>query len=274
MILSNAAKYLESRGRNGDSVLMHVNPQELAVMETMFGKTTTHPETGLPEAFGWKSLLGGLAAVASFLAPPAAPFLMPLAGGLLTGDVASTLLNKKKKENVSEASAALDARTKQRVKDQYANIPSVELQSLAPPPDLLGRQRNPLLYSNAPGVRRMGAGFDPDNPDFSTGFAQGGLSESQAKDTVLAILAKLQGSRQGAPMQMAQGRMVDGPGGGLDDSIPARLSDGEYVMPADVVSMMGDGSSKAGGRKLDQMVAKVRMQKTGRRHQAGRMRGV
>lgn len=75
------------------------------------------------------------------------------------------------------------------------------------------------------------------------------------------------------------GKIVRGLGGGLDDLIPttiegrrtARLSDGEFVIPADVVSMMGDGSSTAGSRRLYEMMKAVRQEKTGRPTQAGRL---
>lgn len=73
------------------------------------------------------------------------------------------------------------------------------------------------------------------------------------------------------------GKIAIGPGGGLDDLIPtsingrraAALSDGEFVIPADVVSMFGDGSSNAGARRLYDLVRQVRETKTGRSEQAG-----
>lgn len=73
------------------------------------------------------------------------------------------------------------------------------------------------------------------------------------------------------------GKIAIGPGGGLDDLIPtsingrraAALSDGEFVIPADVVSMMGDGSSNAGARRLYDLVKQVREEKTGTTRQAG-----
>lgn len=55
---------------------------------------------------------------------------------------------------------------------------------------------------------------------------------------------------------------VHGAGGGQDDAIPAKLSDGEYIVPAEAVSQLGDGSSDAGGKKLDQMVHNIRTHKT------------
>jgi hypothetical protein len=70
----------------------------------------------------------------------------------------------------------------------------------------------------------------------------------------------------------SQGRFIQGPGTGQSDQVPARidngqearLSDGEFVIPSDAVSGLGDGSSKAGAKRLQGMVDKVRKQKTGR----------
>ena len=56
--------------------------------------------------------------------------------------------------------------------------------------------------------------------------------------------------------------MVRGPGTGQSDSIPAKLSANEYVIPADAVAHLGDGSSDGGGKVLDHMVRKVREHKT------------
>ena len=55
---------------------------------------------------------------------------------------------------------------------------------------------------------------------------------------------------------------VSGQGGGQDDAVPAKLSDGEYVHSADVVSALGDGSTAAGAKKLAHMDAAVRAHKT------------
>lgn len=76
---------------------------------------------------------------------------------------------------------------------------------------------------------------------------------------------------------------IRGIGGGLADMVPAEVRDpqsgelkgvaqvaeGEFVIPADVVSMLGDGSSEAGARILQEMVEEVRMAKQGNTEQAG-----
>ena len=67
------------------------------------------------------------------------------------------------------------------------------------------------------------------------------------------------------PMAMAKGGRstfaVNGPGTGRSDDIPAVLSDGEYVIDAETVALLGDGSSKAGAKKLDDLRVKVRKHK-------------
>ena len=71
------------------------------------------------------------------------------------------------------------------------------------------------------------------------------------------------------------GRMLKGPGDGMSDSIPgviggkqpARLADGEFVVPADVVSHLGNGSTDAGAKQLYSMMDKVRKARTGKKAQ-------
>ena len=71
------------------------------------------------------------------------------------------------------------------------------------------------------------------------------------------------------------GRMLRGPGDGMSDSIPAsiegkrpaRLANEEFVVPADVVSHLGNGSSDAGAKQLYAMMDKVRTARTGRKSQ-------
>lgn len=59
----------------------------------------------------------------------------------------------------------------------------------------------------------------------------------------------------------AVSRFVRGGGTGRSDEIPAKLSDGEYVIDAETVAMLGDGSGKAGARRLDEMREKIRQHK-------------
>lgn len=58
-------------------------------------------------------------------------------------------------------------------------------------------------------------------------------------------------------------RYVRGPGTGRSDSINAKLSNGEYVLTAEDVALLGDGSSDAGAKRLDQFRTNLRMHKGG-----------
>lgn len=58
-------------------------------------------------------------------------------------------------------------------------------------------------------------------------------------------------------------RFVKGPGTGRSDSIDAKLSDGEYVLTAEDVALLGDGSSEAGAQRLDQFRQSLRKHKGG-----------
>jgi ElaB/YqjD/DUF883 family membrane-anchored ribosome-binding protein len=81
----------------------------------------------------------------------------------------------------------------------------------------------------------------------------------------------------GIPSYAAGGtpRFLSGGGDGMSDSIPAtiggtqeaRLADGEFVIPADVVSHLGNGSSKAGAKQLYSMMDRVRKARTGNEKQ-------
>jgi uncharacterized membrane protein YgcG len=85
---------------------------------------------------------------------------------------------------------------------------------------------------------------------------------------------------QGGIAALAKGglppRYLRGGGDGMSDSIraniggkqEARLADGEFVIPADVVSHLGNGSSNAGAKRLYSMMDRVRRSRTGKTRQA------
>ena len=76
------------------------------------------------------------------------------------------------------------------------------------------------------------------------------------------------------------GRMLKGPGDGMSDDIPgvignkqpARLADGEFVVPADVVSHLGNGSTDAGAKRLYAMMDTVRKARTGTKKQGKKIK--
>jgi hypothetical protein len=85
------------------------------------------------------------------------------------------------------------------------------------------------------------------------GFAQGGL----------ASLPQSQGYYLGGTTD----GMADQIPASINGSQPAALSDGEFVMPADVVSHLGNGNSDAGAKVLYSMMDRVRQARTGRNEQ-------
>jgi hypothetical protein len=102
----------------------------------------------------------------------------------------------------------------------------------------------------------------------TSGGATGGGSDTVgggSKDDTI-IPAAGGGYMPGGITMLAKGRYLRGNGDGVSDSIPARfagsgqearLADGEFVIPARVVSELGNGSSDAGARKLYAMLDRV-----------------
>jgi hypothetical protein len=104
-------------------------------------------------------------------------------------------------------------------------------------------------YSQSAGENVGGEGPTSDGPS----LAQGGLS------------ALAQGGIANLGDYSDGGRLLRGPGDGVSDSIPARigakqearLADGEFVIPARIVSELGNGSTEAGARQLYAMMDRV-----------------
>lgn len=119
-----------------------------------------------------------------------------------------------------------------------------------------GKRPTPMgaLNLRPPGAQaeQSQSSLDPENA------AKGGIM--QARDSSLGGYAA-----GGNP------RLLNGPGDGMSDNIPAmigskqpaRLADGEFVIPADVVSHLGNGSTKAGAQQLHKMMDNVRKARTG-----------
>ena len=151
---------------------------------------------------------------------------------------------------------------------------------------------NPRTW-NAPG-----AGYQPGySPEYRY-FAKGGLADLRKEDGVTSNVmneakAALLGEHPRPSEALGRfrnifgedaldvlrdkvtGGRVRGAGGGMDDLVPGtiegrqqvRLADGEFVVPADVVSGLGDGSTDQGVRRLHEMMSKVRQQRTGKQAQ-------
>jgi len=107
---------------------------------------------------------------------------------------------------------------------------------------------------------RLGGAVNPVD-GYNFGFAGGGMAAM--------------------PEYKAGGKLLRGAGDGMSDDIPAvirgqgvqraALADGEFVIPADVVSHLGNGSTEAGAKKLYKMMAQIRRARTGTKKQAPRV---
>ena len=60
--LKSLAQELQSKGRDGDTILAHINPQEAGILKALGGSGTRNPDTGLPEFRFWKSVANVVAA--------------------------------------------------------------------------------------------------------------------------------------------------------------------------------------------------------------------
>jgi hypothetical protein len=112
---------------------------------------------------------------------------------------------------------------------------------------------SPMVYTPqgaAPAAAPAEPVAAPQNPIIEPTYAQGGMAHGG--------LGSLGSYSDG-------GRLLKGPGDGISDSIPAmigknqpaRLADGEFVIPARIVSEIGNGSTDAGARKLYAMMDRI-----------------
>ena len=128
--------------------------------------------------------------------------------------------------------------------------------NLTAPLDLtpLERERSaaPIDYYNY--------GFNPEARFYADNSLQQGVPAPSPTPLPVTHAATGGYMMGGGPLSQ-QSRAVGGAGTGRSDSIPAQLSDGEYVIDAETVALLGDGSSKAGAKRLDQFRANIRKQK-------------
>lgn len=154
--------------------------------------------------------------------------------------------------------------------DPYNTPRKVEEEAVSEEPDTFFRRtaRMPLTLSDIVGYASGQPGYEGGFPSFlpAVTAAQGGGISALAYGGDTAPAGYGNPSFEG---------MVPGQGSGMSDSVPfsiegqqpALLSRDEYVLPADVVSQLGDGSSGAGADMLDSFVSQVRQAKYGNTQQ-------
>jgi hypothetical protein len=122
-------------------------------------------------------------------------------------------------------------------------------------------------YGNAPDDLDTLFGEKEEEEEGSLGFKAGGfvapLQMASGGAMPLPLLVKSGGALGALPrgdgrLDFRHGAHVAGEGDGQSDDIKAMLADGEFVFPADVVSALGNGSTKAGSDKLYEMMHSIR----------------
>ena len=112
-------------------------------------------------------------------------------------------------------------------------------------------------------------------PEQEAAIVLGQFLQTYGEEAFRKLVDDVQSGRAGAGGDMEG--TVQGPGDGMDDLVPATmddgsqdvlLSDGEFIVPADVVSGLGNGSTDAGAEELHRMMDRVRQERTGRTEQA------
>lgn len=154
-----------------------------------------------------------------------------------------------------------------------------------------------ILMGGATGA--AGGALNGIDPSVAQGInvAKNAYSLSQNPNNPMAAINAFKGVSSMAPVSAAQGglmasggittlgsysdggRLLKGPGDGMSDNIPAtisnkqpaRLADGEFVIPADVVSHLGNGSTDAGAKQLYKMMDRIRHARTGNKKQGKRI---
>lgn len=128
-------------------------------------------------------------------------------------------------------------------------------------------------------TRNMVTAPDPNRRPGAGGTRYGGdvsfMPKVAAQAPVVPAAPEEVKAAQGGLMGLAQGRYLQGGTDGMADEIPAQigedqpaaLSHGEFVIPADVVSHLGNGNSDAGAQRLYDMMDKIREARTGTKEQ-------
>lgn len=161
-----------------------------------------------------------------------------------------------------------------------ANIAPTGYQGSVPEYDVQ-RQSVPGTYDPD---RRAGSGgqryftdtqYVPKSDTPATPMSAEGLAALNAANPAREVKNPVTTMAAGGIAELKKGQYLSGATDGMADEIPARiegeqearLSDGEFVIPADVVSHLGNGNSDAGAKVLEQMMGRVRKKRTGNKKQ-------
>jgi len=249
--IADMAHALAAQGRNGDTILAHINPEEAAMLKAHGGSGTINPHTGLPEYWG----LGNIAALvrdmvannpdlknAALAKEAGKGAAMPAAapGVPVASDPTTATAQQKADYDAAMNGYQAQMRTynaqnaaNQRLKDYHARVAAQQAAPAAVDPSIaMGQQ--------------VGGTLNPSlsNADFAARLAAGARRRPAGAMAVGGIASLAPG---GYPRRTGQ---ISGPGTETSDDIPAMLSDGEFVMTAKAVKGMGGGSRRAGAKKM------------------------
>ncbi len=295
--MDRTAQGIASKGRFGDTTLVHMSPDEVQGIEQLAGMpTTTNPDTGLPEMFSFRKLLGKtgrrilptLASTAGFVLSGGNPYAAAagsalgtklaggstqdaLTSGLMTG-VTAGLANKipgMDKWTSGPVAPAIASPTKQKL--ILAGVGALSGEAGRAMTAQGGAQKEPDipgLPELDPMRRRVsypGEGFGSGeymyfNPNSM--YAKEGGHIKQMQEGGIASIPQTEGQVEGNGDGMS-----DEVYGDIEDQQEVALSKDEFIVPADVVSGLGNGSSNAGATKLYEMMERVRMARTGKKTQ-------
>jgi len=127
------------------------------------------------------------------------------------------------------------------------------------------------------GAERAGLAKAAAGSEFEDNMPEGQITIEELGMASGGRVPRFAGGGLGSLRQYAVGgKLVNGAGDGMSDDIKAnisgvqeaRLADGEFVIPADVVSHLGNGSTDAGAKQLYAMMDRIRKARTGRTRQA------
>ena len=161
-----------------------------------------------------------------------------------------------------------------------SNTPLTGYQGSIPEYDLK-RETVPNTYDPN---RRAGSGgqryftdaqYQPKSDTPATPMSAQGLAALNAANPAQEKKNPVTTMAAGGIARLKEGRYLNGATDGMADKVPARieggqearLSDGEFVIPADVVSHLGNGNSDAGAKVLKDMMSRVRKTRTGNKKQ-------
>jgi len=262
----------------GETALKPFDPATYEGLGTKLADTASGTASNMGDfGSGVSKVLSGSASLPSGIVTGAGiPLVMGAAGTLALEERQKQLDAQKAAGNIAQDQYNAESA---KIADQIATAnQAVSANPLHATTDISTIAQDPTLYA---GRSREDTLYDK-NPYGGTQllYAMGGSVSNPPDDqTNMPNQSPLQNFEHGGAYGLAAGgmppRFLSGGGDGMSDSIPAmignkqeaRLADGEFVIPADVVSHLGNGSSKAGAKQLYSMMDKVRAARTGRKSQ-------